>query len=272
MFPLPANQPATFYRGAGRIAAFRPSHARPTGPRTGSAPRPPFAGPRWASTLPDGRLLAGDRRRPGAAGSARTAPTPGCWSSCSTPANGCRCTYTPTALRHTPPGLPYGKTEAWVISPREPGAVVHLASPGTFRRRARGLGRRPAGRARCWPHQPDPDRGRATRSSARPAAARHRRRRLPGRDPGADRLLGAAGIRRLRPRRPADGHLGLGFDLALECVDRGAWAPDRVEALRGTSRLLPAAADRSSPPTGWAPGRCWGPRSRWWSSSPGPAR
>ncbi|WP_203781737.1 hypothetical protein [Paractinoplanes rishiriensis] len=38
-----------------------------------------------------------------------------------------------------------------------------------------------------------------------------------------------------------DGHLGLGYDLALECVDRGAWSPSRIESLRGAS--LPAAAD-----------------------------
>jgi mannose-6-phosphate isomerase len=42
----------------------------------------------------------------------------------------------------------------------------------------------------------------------------------------------------------AEGHLGLGYDLALQCVDRGAWTPDRVDGLRGTSeRLLPEAAD-----------------------------
>ena len=42
---------------------------------------------------------------------------------------------------------------------------------------------------------------------------------------------------------PADGHLKLGYDLALECVDRSTWTPERVAELRGTDRLLPSAAD-----------------------------
>jgi len=41
----------------------------------------------------------------------------------------------------------------------------------------------------------------------------------------------------------ADGHLGLGYDQALQCVDRGAWTPGRLATLRGGQRLLPEAAD-----------------------------
>jgi mannose-6-phosphate isomerase len=49
----------------------------------------------------------------------------------------------------------------------------------------------------------------------------------------------------------AEGHLGLGFDLALQCVDRGAWSPGQLERLRGPVddgtrscvRLLPPEAD-----------------------------
>lgn len=46
----------------------------------------------------------------------------------------------------------------------------------------------------------------------------------------------------------ADGHLGLGFDLALQAVDRRAWPGSEVEALRGARAgdlgdLLPDAAD-----------------------------
>jgi mannose-6-phosphate isomerase len=42
----------------------------------------------------------------------------------------------------------------------------------------------------------------------------------------------------------ADGHLGLGYDLALSCVDRSAWSPSRLAGLRGGGdRLLPASAD-----------------------------
>jgi mannose-6-phosphate isomerase len=47
------------------------------------------------------------------------------------------------------------------------------------------------------------------------------------------------------------GHLGLGFDLALRCVDRSSWGPAELERLRdgrgpvrpGVERLLPAEAD-----------------------------
>lgn len=49
---------------------------------------------------------------------------------------------------------------------------------------------------------------------------------------------------------PADGHLGLGYPLALQCVDRSAWSADRLTRLWGPAddgsplaRLLPAAAD-----------------------------
>ena len=49
----------------------------------------------------------------------------------------------------------------------------------------------------------------------------------------------------------AEGHLGLGFDLALGCVDRAGWSPARLERLRagrgpvrpGAERLFPAEAD-----------------------------
>jgi mannose-6-phosphate isomerase len=48
------------------------------------------------------------------------------------------------------------------------------------------------------------------------------------------------------------GHLGLGFDLALRCVDRSSWSPAELARLRdrrgpvrpGVERLLPAEADR----------------------------
>ena len=49
----------------------------------------------------------------------------------------------------------------------------------------------------------------------------------------------------------AQGHLGLGFDLALGCVDRSGWDPARLDRLRGgrgpvrpgAERLFPAEAD-----------------------------
>jgi mannose-6-phosphate isomerase len=49
----------------------------------------------------------------------------------------------------------------------------------------------------------------------------------------------------------AQGHLGLGFELALSAVDRSGWGPDRLAGLRGgrgpvrpgVERLFPAQAD-----------------------------
>ena len=52
----------------------------------------------------------------------------------------------------------------------------------------------------------------------------------------------------------ADGHLGLGFDVALQCLDRSGWPPEALARLRGGRRdgrgvrpgvdlLLPAEAD-----------------------------
>lgn len=40
----------------------------------------------------------------------------------------------------------------------------------------------------------------------------------------------------------ADGHLGLGFDVALDAVDRSGWSRDTIDELRAGD-LLPAAAD-----------------------------
>ena len=34
----------------------------------------------------------------------------------------------------------------------------------------------------------------------------------------------------------ADGHLGLGYDLALQCVDRSGWAAEKLETLRRRAR------------------------------------
>ncbi|HEY2673998.1 MAG TPA: mannose-6-phosphate isomerase [Rugosimonospora sp.] len=52
---------------------------------------------------------------------------------------------------------------------------------------------------------------------------------------------------------PREGHLGLGFDVALQALDRSAWPAERLAALRGprpqadvapgVTRLLPPAAD-----------------------------
>ena len=57
---LPANQPETFYRGAGRIAAFRNVPALDDRPEdwVGSVTARFDLAPSGLSALPDGRLLA----------------------------------------------------------------------------------------------------------------------------------------------------------------------------------------------------------------------
>ena len=130
---LPPNVVEHFYRGGERIAALRgASVARQSASRrdrfddrrSGSAPRSRGGEP-TASGLTElgalGPLARPRRRRPARPGSAPpTSPggarRPPCWSSCSTPANGCRSTSIPTA--GSPPthlGCPFGKTEAWVV-------------------------------------------------------------------------------------------------------------------------------------------------------------
>ena len=81
MLPLPANQPETFYRGAGRIAEFRTLPALPGRPEdwVGSVTSRFELAPAGLSTLPDGRCWPTRSPPTRAGGSARTAPTPGCW-------------------------------------------------------------------------------------------------------------------------------------------------------------------------------------------------
>ena len=139
---------------------------------------------------------------------------------------------------------PYGKTEAWVIVSAEPDSVVHLG----FNRDV------PAAELAGWVAGQRVDEMLAATN------------RIPIKagdavlcPAGVPHAIGA-GVFLVEIQEPtdfsvlleydgfaldgaADGHLGLGYDLALECVDRSAWDPDRIEALRGGSRLLPAAAD-----------------------------
>lgn len=147
---------------------------------------------------------------------------------------------------------PYGKTEAWVVVAAEPGAVVHLG----FTRDVA------AGELAGWVHAQD---------AAALLEAMHRVPVGVG-----DAVLVPAGIPHaigegllvVELQEPTDlsvllewdgfavdgtaeGHLGLGFDRALECVDRSGWGRDALAALwgdrRGTAdpvrRLLPAEAD-----------------------------
>jgi mannose-6-phosphate isomerase len=239
---LPANQPETFYRGGGRIASFRGT-SLPDLPEdwVGSTTSRFGNAPAGMTVLPDGQLLAD-----------AVAADPAWWLGPDRPADpGILVKLLDAGQRlplHVHPdrrfatshlASPYGKTEAWVIVSAEPDAVVHLGfsrdvSPGLLAEWVAG--------------QKTGDMLAATNVvPVRPGDAVLCPAGLP-------HAIGA-GILLVEVQEPTDfsvllewegfdvdgpgtGHLGLGYELALQCVDRGAWDPDRLAAL-GRSR--PAA-------------------------------
>jgi mannose-6-phosphate isomerase len=242
---LPANQPETFYRGAGRIAEFRNVAALPDRPEdwVGSVTTRFGLAPSGLSTLADGRVLA-----------EAIAADPAWWLGPRRTDAGVLVKLLDAGQRlplHVHPNRsfanahlasPYGKTEAWVIVAARPNAFVHLG----FARDVE------AAELAAWVSGQKTDEMLAATNQI-PVAA-------------GDAILCPAGLPHaigdgillVEVQEPtdfsvlleyegfglADGHLGLGYDLALQCVDRGAWSPSRLEALRGTAeRLLPAAAD-----------------------------
>ncbi len=241
---LPANQPETFYRGAGRIAGFRNGLALPDRPEdwVGSVTSRFGLAPDGLSTLPDGRLLA-----------EAVAAEPGYWLGPDRTDTGILTKLLDAGQRlplHVHPdrrfatahlASPYGKTEAWVIVSARPDAYVHLGF-------ARDVA---AAELATWV---------AGQRTAEMLAATNRVPVAAG-----DAILCPAGVPHaigdgvllVEIQEPTDfsvlleyeafglpdGHLGLGYDLALQCVDRSAWSPERLTALRGAGRLLPEAAD-----------------------------
>jgi mannose-6-phosphate isomerase len=261
---LAANMPRSFYRGAGRIDRLRgmPAHADPYHPEDWIASVTARAGaaPSGLTTLADGRTLAD-----------AIAGEPERWLG---PGHVARHGADPAILvklldagerlpLHVHPGRdfarshlasPYGKTEAWVIAEAAPGAAVHLG----FARDVE------AGELARWVRE--------QRVEEMLAATN----RVPVHE--GDAVLCPAGVPHaigegvllVEVQEPtdlsvllewegydvdaADGHLGLGFDRALECVDRASWDSGRVEGLRrarreargvrpGVDRLFPEAAD-----------------------------
>ncbi|MDA8296374.1 MAG: class I mannose-6-phosphate isomerase [Actinomycetota bacterium] len=141
-------------------------------------------------------------------------------------------------------GCAHGKTEAWLVLEAEPGAEVYL----TFRRE---VARDELG---DWVSRQDVDR---MLEALHPIAVQ----------PGSAVLVPAgvphaigAGILLVELQEPTDfsvmleqgrfqgGDLGLGFDVALGCVDRAAWSLERLSHLLGPGlgqhgAVLPGAAD-----------------------------
>lgn len=248
LFALPANQPETFYRGAGRIAAFRSTPALAERPEDWVASTTTRFGlaPSGLSALPDGRVLA-----------EAIAADPRWWLGPERTEPGVLVKLLDAGQRlplHVHPdrrfasshlASAYGKTEAWVIVSAEPGAAVHLG----FARDVE------AGELAGWVAGQEIDRMLAATNRVEVRAGDAVL--CPA---GVPHAIGA-GILLVEVQEPtdfsvlleyegfaldgpADGHLGLGYDLALQCVDRGGWSPERLAALRdGSGGLLPSAAD-----------------------------
>jgi mannose-6-phosphate isomerase len=142
-------------------------------------------------------------------------------------------------------GLAHGKTEGWIIVEAEPGAAVHAGFSRAIE----------LDEVRAWMR---------TQDSAAMLGALHELRVSAGEGifipAGTPHAIGE-GILLVELQEPSDmsvllewngfdlseddGHLNLGWDRALEALDRTAWSADRAAALRvsGGAQVFPEAAD-----------------------------
>jgi mannose-6-phosphate isomerase len=258
---LAANLPAQFYRGGAAIAAFRGiEQTSEFSPEDwiGSATTL-FGKPEAGLTrLPDGRILRDALVQDplawlGEAHLDTFGASPGLLVKLLDAGQRLPVHAHPTrewARRHL--DCPYGKTEAWVIVECTPDARVHLG----FQRDVE------ADELARWVEQQD---------EAALVGSLHS---LPVR-PGDSVLVPAgmphavgAGVFLIELQEPtdfsvlmewegfeldglADGHLGLGFDVALSCVDRSGQGAERLRELRaarvpapGASSIFPAESER----------------------------
>jgi mannose-6-phosphate isomerase len=261
---LSANMPRSFYRGAGRIDRFRgaPPRTDPYHPEDwiGSVTARHGGAPAGLSTLPDGRLLADaiaadPERWLGPAHVAAYGPDPAILVKLLDAGERLPLHVHPDrAFARDHLASPYGKTEAWVIVDAAPDAAVHLgfARDVDAEELAGWVGGQRVGEMLAA----------TNRVPVRPGDAVV----CPA---GVPHAIGA-GILLVEVQEPTDfsvllewdgfdiaaeaGHLGLGFDQALACVDRASWDADRIEDLRrarragrdvrpGADRLFPEAAD-----------------------------
>ena len=252
---LPPNVLWHFYAGGERIAALRGTPPAGHSPEEWiGAANTTFDGTRGLSRLPDGTLVrdaiaADPEAFLGAEHAARFGADPALLVKLLDAGQRLPVHFHPDrefAARSL--GSRHGKTEAWLIVEADPGACVWVG----FTRSVS------LDEVRAWM---------AAQDSAGMLAAMHE---LPVRagdaifvPAGAPHAIGA-GIFMVEVQEPTDlsvlleweafelsedeGHLGLGWDRALQALDTSAWDERRVAALRGVGgdgsrSMLPAAAD-----------------------------
>jgi mannose-6-phosphate isomerase len=250
---LPPNVLRHFYAGGERIAAHRGIPPAPHSPEEWiGAVNTTFDGSRGLSWLPDGTLVrdaisAAPEAWLGAAHVARFGADPALLVKLLDAGQRLPVHFHPDgdfAAREL--GRPHGKTEAWLIVEASPGAAVWVG----FSREV----------------SLDEVRGWMAAQDARAMLDAMQRLPVAAGDAvfvpaGVPHAIGA-GILMVEVQEPADlsvllewdgfeltedeGHLSLGWDVALGALDRSAWDPARVDALRGPgpgASLLPVAAD-----------------------------
>jgi mannose-6-phosphate isomerase len=252
-FTLPPNVLRHFYAGGERIAALRGTPPRDHTPEEWlGAANTTFDGSRGLSALPDGTLVrdaleADPEAFLGSDHVARFGADPALLVKLLDAGQRLPVHFHPDrAFAARALGLAHGKTEAWLIVEADPGASVWV-----------GFSREVA---------PAEVRGWMAAQDAAAMLACMRELPVAAGDTvfvpaGAPHAIGA-GILMVEVQEPTDlsvllewegfelseddGHLGLGWDVALEALDRSAWSEARVGALRGPGEgrsLLPAAAD-----------------------------
>jgi mannose-6-phosphate isomerase len=250
---LPPNVLGHFYAGGERIAALRGTASREHTPEEWiGAVNTTFDGSRGLSALPDGTLVrdaieADPEAFLGADHVARFGADPALLVKLLDAGQRLPVHFHPGrefAAREL--GLTHGKTEAWLIVEADPDASVWVGF-------SRDVG---LDEVRGWM---------AAQDSAAMLAVLHELPVAAGDaifvPAGTPHAIGA-GILMVEVQEPTDlsvllewdgfelteddGHLGLGWDTALQALDLGAWDEARVSALRGSGTgrsLLPAAAD-----------------------------
>ena len=252
-FTLPPNVLRHFYAGGDRIAALRGTTPQDHTPEEWiGAANPTFDGSRGLSALPDGTLVRDAiEADPGAflgpEHVARFGADPALLVKLLDAGQRLPVHFHPDrAFAARELGLAHGKTEAWLIVEADPGASVWVGF-------SREIG---LGEVRGWM---------AAQDSAAMLGAMHELPVTAGDvvfvPAGAPHAIGA-GILMVEVQEPTDlsvllewdgfeltedeGHLDLGWDVALQALDRSAWDEARVGALRGPGEgrsLLPVAAD-----------------------------